>query len=1143
MNTEKQSIKKEVARKNKRKLFLKRLPRIVVGTLLGCVCIALLFNYLANLPRERYAQGYGYFERVWLGTKKIYRMTSLSLNAHHPDTKSTRLPKVEVYIKGKRLDKLNAYLPQSGDEYQKAKVKLATKEYSADVKYRGDSMNHWAFPNKSWRVRLRKGKFYDGMNTFNLNVPRVDNQLSNWLGYKMAESFPDLLTPEAKFVHFILNRRSNGVRLLLEQPGQDFLTRRNMPNGKIFIGDINSQHVYGGLERKKIYRDPSAWEIRASGIDEPSREEIIPLIDTIKNEHNPYEFHSKMESLVDMPSLLQYMALLEMVGTVHIDETHNGKYFFHPVTGKFSPVVWDTVAYFWGNEQPVDLGSNSLFRVVLSNPDFREKKDRYLWEAVTEKLPTEKIQKLIQSERERIAPDIYSFALKIHANDKGIKHISNEEWELAVAKLQKDVAERNAFIKETLQETRAVYNVVEKEGTAAPVLAIQVRSHSGITLDKIVVPFRGDVSSSAKVLLRKLGVEDIGEEIAEKAAVVTGEIVDGKIVFDTSGDNLYSKRTFQKVRNGKVVPGTYRYEIVVPSGVTLQVPDIQLVAKNSVTGKSYQPVFDATLSIPKKIRKYAVWWDPEKLSAGKKIRLSGNAELKETLRVGPRDELTIAAGTKLTLAPGASLYIDRGSIVAEGTAERPITITASSPEERWGVIAVREPKQASFAHVNLSGSSFDYLDNVRYMGAISVHGGKADVRNSQVTDGYLSVRYGELDIKDSLIRNIFPFAIQSDNAYVKEEKVKREQIKPVHHLSLLKDKAHGTPDRTEREYKWSITPKEGDPLTLEEVSEVIRASLRGSIDETPEVWKAPQFTGTQFFVDDKTADFLFRDIYCDTPDNLVYKKRASYRFRNRYSKFKDYLRLMKQPDFAEVWPYRLEFQAKTDRVELGGGYSTVEEARFEFRKASEPFSAQNPPPLAPWNLDEFLPYFQSGQYKGLTTYAAQAILEELQDVLPEGQETVEIEPRLVVLTERFRQHLNIQSPWGSGPNPEQSYIISLDKSYIYDASTYMQYLRSAALGLKPDAPTEDASVIEIEIEFERNVSDVLDRKIRAAKEAGNTEELKMLEGARAAFLADQETIMKVAQKSFAEQGIDLQPAQKSKYVQGFELLFPELAAE
>lgn len=140
------------------------------------------------------------------------------------------------------------------------------------------------------------------------------------------------------------------------------------------------------------------------------------------------------------------------------------------------------------------------------------------------------------------------------------------------------------------------------------------------------------------------------------------------------------------------------------------------------------------------------------------------------------------------------------------------------------------------------------------------------------------------------------------------------------------------------------------------------------------------------------------------------------------------------------------------------------------------------------------------------------------------------------MTERFRQHLNIKSPWGSGPNPEQSYIISLDSSEVYGATSYLKFLKRRSLGdKKAKSPDEIGRLIEIEIEFERNVSDVLDRKIVEAKEKGMQEELANLTAAREAFLLDQQRIMTVVKDYFADKGVDIYPASKSKYVQAFEL--------
>ena len=91
------------------------------------------------------------------------------------------------------------------------------------------------------------------------------------------------------------------------------------------------------------------------------------------------------------------------------------------MSGKFSPIVWDTVAYYWKNTRSLDLGTNSLFRSVLEIPGLREKKDRFLWNAINGDLSTENVQTLIWDEAAKIQPDVEAFALKLHASDKGVE--------------------------------------------------------------------------------------------------------------------------------------------------------------------------------------------------------------------------------------------------------------------------------------------------------------------------------------------------------------------------------------------------------------------------------------------------------------------------------------------------------------------------------------------------------------------------------------------------------------------------------------------------------------------------------------------------------------------------------------------------
>ncbi|RME60982.1 MAG: hypothetical protein D6780_02460, partial [Candidatus Dadabacteria bacterium] len=348
----------------------------LLGLLVLIVITIFSLDYFANFPRERFARKYSYWQRAWYGFKSAARVVYLSLVTDLPDIKNTKLPVVEVYLKGKRLDKLTENLPDSGRIFQKGKVLIKRdnkqKTYKAQLKFRGDSVHHWAFPQKSWRVKLSGTALYNGIKEFNLNVPRSPTQLSNWLGYKMAQMAGITTTPEAFFTQFRLNRNFDGVRIFLEQPDYYFLRRKNLPLGKIFIGDIKTEDIYGLRRRKLLYKTPLAWEVRTPIPQyDNSRKEIKALIDTLeKNSWEPYKRFYALQDIVNIDSVLKVIALLEIVGSVHIDNTHNNKLYFNPYTGKFSVIPWDTLAYFWRN-YGLDINRNFLFRDILTIPEWQ----------------------------------------------------------------------------------------------------------------------------------------------------------------------------------------------------------------------------------------------------------------------------------------------------------------------------------------------------------------------------------------------------------------------------------------------------------------------------------------------------------------------------------------------------------------------------------------------------------------------------------------------------------------------------------------------------------------------------------------------------------------------------------------------------
>ena len=302
------------------------LRRLAYGFLV-LFCLILLgwgvCYFLANLPRERRAAGYSFLQRAKLGAFNVLSATRLTLNNSEDDPVASPLPKVELFLDGKSKEALISNLPSSGEVFQPAYIRVDGDAFQAEAKLRGDSINHWAFPQKSWRIKLRPGQLVDGMGAFNLNLPRSATQLENWMGNELARRMEQgLLTPFSEMVHFRFNRVFDGVRLFLEQPNEDFLTRNGLPQGKIYVGDISTEDIYTLNKRRKLlFDDLSAWELRGGGVGEAASKYEMEALFKVLNEKDPLVRARSLYALVDISKELAYMALLELVNSTHIDNT------------------------------------------------------------------------------------------------------------------------------------------------------------------------------------------------------------------------------------------------------------------------------------------------------------------------------------------------------------------------------------------------------------------------------------------------------------------------------------------------------------------------------------------------------------------------------------------------------------------------------------------------------------------------------------------------------------------------------------------------------------------------------------------------------------------------------------------------------
>jgi len=352
---------------------------------------------------------------------------------------------------------------------------------------------------------------------------------------------------------------------------------------------------------------------------------------------------------------------------------------------------------------------------------------------------------------------------------------------------------------------------------------------------------------------------------------------------------------------------------------------------------------------------------------------------------------------------------------------------------------------------------------------------------------------------------------------------------------IIKAEPAGTDIRLEREYKLGLNAKNKNIFSQ---PDVIIKSLYEEINKAlndKAQWEISSRLNNFYYCTYSPKDYLFRDIYLDTKDNINKQHSISYRLRHRWKSYKTYKDHEQNQFDDRFFPIRCEIQVKTDRQEQGNGYSKVYETRFEFRNQSLPFSDINPAPPAPWDFEQYLHYAMTGRFQDYIIKPTQEYVKFLKGIYPK-KKRLWLKPKLVTLTRRFRLHLNVNTPWGSGPNPENVFIVSLDLTQVYGPE-YIDFLLKSKYGGQKKLPKLKGHLKELEIEFERNVSTVLDKQIEHLKETGDEKEIKRLSNIRRSFLSDQKYLEKIIKNHFSKIGINLTELHNSKYISSFDIVY------
>ncbi|MEM1322321.1 MAG: CotH kinase family protein [Bacteroidota bacterium] len=261
-----------------------------------------------------------------------------------------------VLLKRKRHEALReGLLISSPKDFVPAILKYQDKAMPAEIRLKGDWLDHLRGSKWSFRIKLGERHSLMGMRRFSIQHPRTRSFLEEWVFHQLLNQ-EGILNPRYTFVQIILNGQYKGIyaleehfdKLLLEKQG-----RREAPIMKFTEEGFWQLQEYEKRTNKDLV--PYLPDFEASKVEAfqkgrtlnnlQLREQYLAASQLMRHYQRA---GLKASQLLNIEQLAQYFALTDIAQAWHALRWHNLRFYFNPITGLLEPIGFDA----YGDEGP-----------------------------------------------------------------------------------------------------------------------------------------------------------------------------------------------------------------------------------------------------------------------------------------------------------------------------------------------------------------------------------------------------------------------------------------------------------------------------------------------------------------------------------------------------------------------------------------------------------------------------------------------------------------------------------------------------------------------------------------------------------------------------------------------------------------------
>ena len=189
-----------------------------------------------------------------------------------------------------------------------------------------------------WLIRLDKfvdDQEHDGVREFVVRSNNSDSALNEAVSVGMLAA-AGMPTQRATYVRFTVNDRPTALRLVLENPEQQWADENLSDGVLLYKADASGDYSYRG-------DDPAAYD--EAWEQEAGDDDLQPLIDFLEfiNDSDDATFAAEIGEHIDLDAFAEYMAMEDLLQNFDdISGPGNNSFLaYDPATGKMTVVAWD----------------------------------------------------------------------------------------------------------------------------------------------------------------------------------------------------------------------------------------------------------------------------------------------------------------------------------------------------------------------------------------------------------------------------------------------------------------------------------------------------------------------------------------------------------------------------------------------------------------------------------------------------------------------------------------------------------------------------------------------------------------------------------------------------------------------------------